>query len=170
MTNLTSCTPYQYIFGRHVVSIDYIKYDLYDQASFATNKQQVNDAICKLQYLEIVQHNYYDKKKLGESDKSPFQRFIITCRGPFQHNLKVEILNRWLDRVARKDEVVKEFTNKWKIRKFPREEIPQECKNLAKNDCVYPCAWNKFIGRCQGLPRGIYRPDEEDPDLIYQYK
>uniref|UniRef100_A0A6C0EMA3 Poly(A) polymerase catalytic subunit domain-containing protein n=1 Tax=viral metagenome TaxID=1070528 RepID=A0A6C0EMA3_9ZZZZ len=169
ITNLTSCTPFQYIFGRYIVSIDYLKYDLYDQTVFSEDRQRVKDSLCKLKYLEVVQHNYYRKKKATEEDKTPFQRFVTSCRGPYQHNIKTEILNRWLDRVARKDEVIKVFSKKWKIRKFPRDEIPKECKDRAKEDCIYPCAWNKFIGRCQGLPTGTYRPGEDNEDINYEY-
>lgn len=170
IVNLSSCTPYKYIFNRYIVGIDYLKYELYHEASFSFNKQYIKDTLCKLQYLEKIQYNYYNVKKLKETDNSPFQRFVSTCKGPFTHNIKVEILNRWLDRVSRKGEVIKLFNKDWKIRKYPREQIPEECKKLSKDTCMYPCTWNKYIGRCTGLPRGIYRPSDQDEDMMYQYR
>lgn len=169
--HLNNCTPFQYVLGRYIVSIDYLKYDLYDIAVFGDNKTITNDAKCKLKYLNYIQAKYYKDKNISEVDKSPFQRFITTCRGPFQHNLKVEILNRWYQRLARKENVIRSYTHNTKIRIFPKEKIPPECKNLPKDKCNYPkCAWNNFIKRCTGLPTGIYRPGEDNEDLNHQFE
>jgi len=167
--HLTSCTPYLKLLNRTVVSIDYLKYDLFDTSVFGNTKEDVANAKCKLQYLTLIQENYYKSKGINEIDKSPFQRFIIKCRGPFQENIKVEILNQWLEKTVKKD-VIKEWSPTHRIRKIPREEIPKECVNREQNNCKYPCAWNKFIGKCTGMPKGSYRPDTFDPDLVYQYK
>jgi hypothetical protein len=167
--HLTSCTPYHIVLERPVVSIDYLFYDLYDEAVFADDIQDRVDAKCKIQYLSQIQQAYYKAKNISELAVSPFQRFIIKCKGPYQHNIKVEILNRWLDRVNGKDKVIREWTSTHRIRKIPRDEIPGECQGKGKDVCKYPCAWNKFVGLCTGIPKGIYRPDEADPDMIRQY-
>lgn len=170
INQLNSCTPYQWIFGRYIVSIDYLKYDLYITVVYGDTKQMVNDALCKLQYLTKVQYKYYEDKNIGETDKSPLQRFITKCKGPFSHRLKTEILNRWIERVERAENIIKEWSPTHCIRKCPRDVIPEECKNKAKSTCKYPCFWNKYIGRCTGIPKGIYRPGENDEDLKYGYQ
>jgi hypothetical protein len=170
ITHLTSCTPYQYLLGRYITSIDYMKYDLLDIYLFNDSKKHSNDALCKYKHLTHVQNEYYKSKKFSELDKSPFQRFITKCRGPFQHNIKTEILNRWLEQVTDREKVIQKWTATGKIRIYPRKEVPKECTELSKDVCKYPCAWNKFIGRCQGIPKGTYRPGHDNNDLIYQYK
>lgn len=169
MVHLTSCTPYQRILGREVVSIDYLKYELYDRTVFSETKQERDDAKCKIQYISKVQEKYYQDTGIPETHDSLFQRYLTKCKGPFQENVKVAVLNRWLEKISNKDKVIKEWTPEYKIRKIPREQIPNECLNVPKDLCRYPCAWNKFLGRCTGIPTGTYRPDDPDPEMNYEY-
>jgi hypothetical protein len=162
ITHLTSCTPYVCIGKQIIVSIDYLKYDLFDDAVFADTEQEREDSKCKLKYLTEMQYTFYEKKGISETDKSPLQRFIATCKGPFQENIKVEILNKWLEREEEKGKVIREWTDQYKIRKIPHEKLPQECYGKDKRSCRYPCAWNKYVGRCSGLPKGVYRPGETE--------
>lgn len=162
ITNLTSCTPYIRTRKQTIVSVDYLKYELFDYAVFADTEQERENAKCKLQYLTEIQYNYYREKEIDETDKSPFQRFITRCKGPFQENIKVEILNKWLEREVEKGKVIREWTDQYKIRKIPREKDPQECSGKNRQVCRYPCAWNKYVGRCSGIPKGVYRPGETE--------
>lgn len=162
IVSLTSCTPFITIDKKTIVSIDYLMYDLLDSSIFADTEQERENAKCMAQYLREVQLNYYKTKGITETDKSPLQRFLTRCKGPFQENIKVEILNRWLDREAGKNRVIHEWSKDYKIRKIPHEKIPQECLDKKRQECRYPCAWNKFVGRCSGIQRGTYRPGERD--------
>jgi hypothetical protein len=145
-------------------------YTLYDDATFGTTPKIVKDAKCKLQYLTMVQNNYYAKMNVKETDNTPFQRFVTTCKGPVINTLKTVVLNRWLDRVERSKVIQKKRTKTHYIRIAPRSKIPEECVNLPQNKCKYPCAWNKYIGRCTDIPRGSYRPSDDDDDSKYIYK
>lgn len=156
--NCAVCTPINKILGRTVIAIDYLKYILYDDIT----TQDSEDAKCKLQYLEKIQLMYYENNNISEMDPSPFQRFIINCIGPTQNNLKVAILDRILDKVN--SNIIKEYTDTHRIIKIPKKEIPKECLGLDKEICKYPCSWNKYVGKCQGLPNGTYRPDLKDLD------
>lgn len=167
--NLNNCTPYQYIFNRYIVSVDYLKYELYNEAVFAENERDAIDAKCKLQYLETVQTKYYHDMGVSETDKTPFQRFITTCKGPFSHRLKTEIMKRWIDRLTQKAQILTEWEPGYKVKKYPRTKIPKECKNKTKEECTYPCSWNMYIGRCSGIPTGVYRPGEDDSELGLQF-
>lgn len=169
IVHITDCVPFVKLLNRNIVSIDYLKYDLYDTTVFG-DKQDIIDSKCKLQYLNQIQEEYYKSKGITELDKSPFQRFVINCKGPAYHNLKIQILNRWLDRVANKNNIEKMHTNTHRIIKIPREKIPENCKGKSKNLCKYPCAWNKYIGKCSGIPKGTYRPNEQDFDFMYEYE
>lgn len=167
---LSACTPYVRLFGRKVVSIDYLKYELYHDSVFRLEEQDRRDSLCKLQYLTKIQHRYYKKRGISELDSSPFQRFIYRCLGPFGHNVKIEILNRWLERERDKHKIIREWTPTHRIRKYPREEIPAECADKLRENCQHPCSWNRYIGRCTGLAKGTYRPaDLDDMELSYQY-
>lgn len=168
IVQLDNCTPYQTVLGRKIVSIDYLIYELLDTAVYGNTKEIITDAKCKIQYLKFIQNNYYEKKKITEFDKSPFQRLLKECIGPVDNRLKVEILNRWLERVARMEKIKKINTKYNKIRIYPRESIPEECKDLPKNSCTYPCAWNKYIKQCTGIPSGVYRPDEDEEFNEYE--
>jgi hypothetical protein len=162
ITHLTSCTPYVKIGKLIIVSIDYLKYELFENAVFGDSEQEREDTKCKLQYLTEIQYNYYKTESITETDKSPLQRFITKCKGPFQENIKVAILNKWLEREKEKEKVVREWTEEYKIRKIPHEKLPQECSNKDRRSCRYPCAWNKYIGRCSGISKGIYRPGDTE--------
>lgn len=170
ITQLTSCTPIKNILGRKVVAIDYLKYDLFDSAVFSETEQERNDYKCKLQYLTKIQERYYKNKKLKEVDISPFQRFVKTCVGPFQENIKVEFLNRWLDKTAERNTVIREWNAKYRIRKYTREPIQPECMNKEKEACEYPCAWNPYINKCTGIPKGGFKPGDIDIDYLYEYE
>lgn len=162
IVNLTSCTPYVKVGKITIVSIDYLAYELFDSSIFADKEQDRENAKCTVQYLMKVQQNYYKTKGITETDKSPLQRFVTRCKGPFQENIKVEVMNRWLEREAEKGNIVREWSKEYKIRKIPHEKIPKECIGKTHDECRYPCSWNKFVGRCSGIPRGTYRPDEVD--------
>jgi hypothetical protein len=157
--HLTSCTPYRYLKKQYVVSIDYLKYELFDTSVFGDSKQTILDAKCKLKYLTQIQNNYYRTNNITELDKSPFQRFITTCKGPYGHNVKIEILNRWLDRNEREKRIIRKWTKTARISIKPKEKISPECRNKTRELCKYPCIWNKFIGRCQDLVY-VYRPTD----------
>lgn len=162
---LENCTPFQELLGRLVVSIDYLKYDLFDTAVFGDTEKEIEDAKCKLQYLERIQYEYYDSLKISELDVSPFQRFIINCRGPFKESVKVEILNKWLEREERRRKTVKEYRNGYKIVTTPIEE--KECRSgdgrvMKREECVYPCFWNRYIGKCTEILKKTYIPANDE--------
>jgi hypothetical protein len=154
---ITMCVPYQYVLGRHIVSIDYLKYDLLNTIVFGEN---INNAKCMLQYLTNIQISYYTQKNIYETDLSPFRRFITKCRGPVEHSVKVSILNQWLEKQIDRKSVITTSEDGYHIRKYPQKEVPKECQNLSKDVCKYPCAWNSFIGKCQAIP-GMYRPGSQ---------
>jgi len=130
---LNSCTPYKYILDQYIAAIDYIKYELYSQISFEHNKKIINEGKCKLKYLNTVQNFYYKKKKVTELDNTPFQRFVITCKGPATNVLKQTLLSRWLEK------------DKPKKKK-------DKCKKLYKSKCKYPCTWNSRKKKCESVP------------------
>jgi hypothetical protein len=165
---LTSCIPYKKLFGIYVVGIDYVKYDILFKIVFG-DEEEVKDGKCMLKYLNLIQEGYYKDKKITEVDKSPFQRFLTVCKGPVYHPLKVEILNRWLQKESEKKDVLKEYEGGYKIKKYPIKPVPEECKSKSKDECTYPCAWNKYIGRCSGIPLGIYRAGVDSDDLYDVY-
>jgi hypothetical protein len=167
---ITVCTPFLNISGKNIVSIDYLKYELYNCAVFCDTEQETVDAKCKIKYISELQEQFYKKQGINELDKSPFQRFVLNCKGPARNNVKVEIINRWLDRIANKENVQKIHTKKYRVVKIPREKVPKECEDKPKDLCRYPCGWNKFIGKCSGIPKGAYRPGEENFDLKYEYE
>lgn len=162
ITHLTSCTPYVRIEKQDFVSIDYLKYELYDNAVFSTTEQEKEDTKCKLKYLSEIQYKYYKEKGITETDKSPLRRFVTKCKGPFQENIKVSILDKMLEREQEQSKIIQQWTDEYKIRKIPRQKLPQECSEKDRRTCKYPCAWNKYIGRCAGIPKGVYRPGEPD--------
>lgn len=156
LVHLTSCTPFHKVLGRKVVGIDYIKYDLYDQAVFAETEQESNDAMCLIQYITKVQNEYYRKNKKSETDSSPFQRFITQCEGPFYDSRKVAVLEKMQKRLKEKERTIREWTPLYKIRKIPYEEPPEECKGKSESECKYPCAWNEERGLCS-VPPNVLR-------------
>lgn len=170
IVHLTSCSPYQHLLNKYIVSIDYLKYELYDTAVFASDSQVREDAKCKLQYLDRIQNKYYHDKKITELDKSPFQRFITRCRGPYEETIKITFLHRWLERVAKKAEIITKYTNDSKIKIYPKKLIPTECLDLPKDRCEYPtCSWNKYINKCTGISSGIYRAGEDNVDIANEF-
>lgn len=168
IAQLTTCIPFKTIFGLSVGSIDYIKYEILFGMVYG-NKKEVKDGRCLLKYLTFIQYNYYKNKGLKETSVSPFQRFVINCKGPMFHPLKIEILNRWLQKEIDKKKVIKEYEKDYIIKKYPKKVIPEECKDKNKEDCKYPCAWNKYIGRCTGIPLGIYKAGEDNSEIYKKY-
>jgi Poly(A) polymerase catalytic subunit len=170
INSLTSCTPHQHILNRTIVSIDYLKYDLYYTTVFAETEKESVDAKCKIQYLNKIQEYYYKTLKIKETDPSPFQRFIIKCRGPFEDTVKVAVLERWKNKIERDSKIVRYYDRDYRIRKIPKDEIPKECLDKTKTECIYPCAWNKYSNKCTGLPNSSYRPNDIHTDMVTQYK
>lgn len=168
--HMTNCTPYHRVLEHNIVSIDYLKYELYDIAVFGDTPEIVENTKCKLQYITQIQERFYKDKKMLETDKGPFQRFIIKCKGPFQENIKIEVLNRYFDRIVQKSKILKENTSSHKVLRIPHEEISENCRGISKEDCKYPCAWNKYIGLCSGIPARPYRSEDnengEDSKLV----
>ena len=105
---------------------------------------------------------YYKDHKLTEIDDSPFRRFITKCVGPIHNNLKITLLNRWLTRVKNSKKIIKGWEDGHRVIKIPKDKISKKCYKSAKNNCKYPCAWNKYIGRCTDIPKNIYRPDDRN--------
>jgi len=137
---LSDCTPYKFIIGRYVTAIDYIKYRLYTNIVFGETKE-IKDAKCKLKYLNKVQILFYKKKKVTEFDDTPFQRFVINCKGPVTNTLKQTLLSRWIDRVERRKKGIKGVG------------IAPECKGLSEEKCEYPCDWQSERNRCTNVPK-----------------
>lgn len=161
ITKLTSCTPFIVINNMNVVSIDYLLYELFDDSVFKETQQQREDAKCMIEYIEKIQKNYYKSKGVIETDSSPFGRFLTKCKGPFSESIKVEIMNRWLTKKVEQSKNTHIYSKEYTIHKIPHDKVPRECVGKSKTKCRYPCAWNKYIGRCSGIPRGTYRPKEE---------
>lgn len=159
LTNLTMCIPYQEYLNRYIVAIDYLKYELYLNAVFSDD---IKSQKCKLRYLTKIQNNFYKKKKIYDSDKSIFQRFITNCVGPIQENLKVHVLERMKEREEIEKETIIKYVNDKMIKITPIRPIPKECLNKYENDCVYPCAWNDERKICDSVPHKPYYPKFEE--------
>lgn len=154
-----TCIPYQFMGKKKIASIDMIKYLLYTDAVFDSANR--NNYICLLQMLEHVQTRYYQKNNIDELDKSPFQRYIGKCDGPSLNNLKVSLLDRWIDRELSDKQKVKYKTKKWSVVKTPRSPIKPECRNQPRSSCKNPtCTWNTEHNICTDIPAGIYRPGQ----------
>ena len=161
IVNLTSCTPFQKIGEKYIVSLDYLFYELYDSAVFGETEKEREDSKCKLKYLLEVQKEYYKYNNITELDESPFKRFFTTCKGPFGENIKINILEKMIEREREKPKTY--YKNGYKIKIFKEEPIPIECKNKNRENCNYPCTWGKR--ECIGIPKGVYRPGEiESPE------
>lgn len=157
LIQLSNCTPYKYILGKYLASIDYLTYDILYTIVFGETLKEREDNKCKLQYLRQIQYAYYKHKKLLETDISPFQRFSIKCKGPIQNNLKVEILKRWTARELDNEKRIYEKQGNYHVIKIPIKE-DTECSSKTKELCKYPCAWNKYIGKCGSIPKKTYQP------------
>jgi hypothetical protein len=171
-TQYTLCTPHKYILGNWVTSVDVLKTNLYTQAVFFDTKEEQNDVKCLINYLSNIQNNYYKIKTKTEFDNTPFQRYVINCKGPIDNQLKKVLFERWVDRVERNetirtvkpksDKITLKGVDNTVIKITPREDnIPPECKNKTKKDCKYPCAWDKETESCYGEPIGIFRVGEK---------
>ena len=179
---IDTCTPFIHILNRYITSIDYIKYELYNDIVFDSNKNNVNSAKCKIKYITALQNNYYNKKNIEEFDKSPFQRIVLKCRGSTSNIVKNTLLARWLDIVESKKNIktINPATNtitlhnmKDKIIKiYPKSKTSPNCYNKNKNDCSYPCIWNDNSNKCFDNIKGPYRlndkyiDDSENDDSV----
>ena len=56
ISQITMCTPINFIRGIKITSIDYLKYTILDQVTFSETKIERKDAICKFQYLDRIQN------------------------------------------------------------------------------------------------------------------
>lgn len=161
IAQLDNCVAYQTINKINIASIDFMKFLLLEAIVFEDNKMR-KDNKCKLKYLTHIQNRYYTDKKINELDNSPFQRFVKKCAGPYKNTMKVEILHRQLKKLEEKTRIIKEYTDGYIIKKIPREKPDKNCMEKSKELCKYPCMWNHFIGKCQGMAMGVYRPDDRE--------
>ena len=182
VVQIDTCTPFIHILNRYITSIDYIKYELYNDIVFDSNKNNVNSAKCKIKYITALQNNYYNKKNIEEFDKSPFQRIVLKCRGSTSNIVKNTLLARWLDIVESKKNIktINPATNtitlhnmKDKIIKiYPKSKTSPNCYNKNKNDCSYPCIWSDNSNKCFDNIKGPYRlndkyiDDSENDDSV----
>lgn len=160
ITLLTSCTPYITVQGVYIVGIDYVIFELFNKATYGNEKEK-EVAKCKLKYLLTRQAKYYKSKGITEFEKSPFQRLITTCRGKFQENQKVALLEKMIEKINTKKRTITEWKNDYKIKKIPYEVIAPECLNKSQTECVYPCGWIPGVEKCTNNI-GLYRPFEVD--------
>nr|QBK87786.1 MAG: uncharacterized protein LCMAC202_01220 [Marseillevirus LCMAC202] len=146
ITELTRCIPYKYLGGRYYCSIDYLFYELYNQMFNEDTDLHAFDVSCLIRYLYYTQQRYYKKKRISELDKSPFQRFVTKCRGPYYDVVREEFYSRWVNRAEQLsrttdilplgDTVQITGATGRKIRVYPQDLIePEECRGLEKNDC-----------------------------------
>jgi len=167
ISQLTLCVPYIKIKGKFIASIDYQKFELYNDIVF----EDFNDtktSKCKLKYITDIQNKYYTDNNITEFDYSPFQRFIGKCKGPILDIPKHVYMARWIDRIKQSKKIRKLYPNKSElylssvkgkhIRIFPKPDIDSVCYDLDFTDCNYPCAWNKHDGKCENVSQFPYRP------------
>ena len=167
IVQIDTCTPYIKIFNKYITPIDYIKYELYNDIVFDLNKNNVRSAKCKIRYITALQANYYNSKNLEEFDKSPFQRFVMKCKGSISNFVKNTLLSRWLDIVENKQniQIIKPSSNKitlhniknTNIKIYPKTKTSTTCNKKNEKDCSYPCIWNKKINKCFDEIKGPYR-------------
>lgn len=152
ISQLTLCTPYQKIDKNIICTIDYLKYELFYMSVFGTSKEQ-EVARCKIKYLSNIQYAYYRDNNLKETDISPFQRFSYKCKGPIKHPVKIAVLEKALEKMARDKEMIVEESDGFIIKKYPKKV--DKCLNLSKKNCSYPCNWNR--DKCGHIPeKGIF--------------
>lgn len=174
MTELTRCIPYKYLNGRYYCSIDYLKYELYNQMFNESTGVHEYNVGCLIRYLDWIQHRYYATHGITELDPSPFQRFVTKCRGPFVDVLREEFYSRWLEKAEQRAKIIDvlpieenltlEGVQGQKVRVYPADFIePPECKGLSKNSCRYPCNWVVELNKCGGIPLTGYQPGQKHP-------
>nr|QBK87307.1 MAG: uncharacterized protein LCMAC201_02170 [Marseillevirus LCMAC201] len=179
ITELTRCIPYKYFGGRYYCSIDYLFYELYNQMFNEDTDLHSFDVSCLIRYLYYIQQRYYSTKNISELDKSPFQRFVIKCRGPYYDTIREEFYSRWVNRAEKqtlttdilpqKDTIRITGVKGRKIRVYPRDLIePEECRGLEENECGYPCNWVTDLNKCSGIPFTGYQPGQPTPVKIVQ--
>jgi len=168
LINLTNCTPFKYIGNKYIVSIDYLKYELYDKSVFSENEDEINDSKCMLQYLTKIQESYYKTNGIKETDKSYFQRLLTTCKGPYREGNKVAILGKLKESIDRKKKMITKYTKNYKIKMIPYEKNKNECLSKTIDDCSYPCFWEKTYQKCFEISKGTYRPGDDNSELYEQ--
>jgi hypothetical protein len=179
LVTLDTCIAYKYILNKYVVSIDFLKYELYLDLAYKNLK---HGSKCEIKYITYLQNRYYDRKGKTEFDNTPFQRLVSNCVGPLRNELKEELMNRMVDKLEnsgavkvvkpKKDTVVLKNVKGATVRVYPKEPIPKECFDKPEDECNYPCYWNTKNKRCFGQQQGVYvagtkamRPlDVEDED------
>lgn len=172
ITELTRCIPVKYLGGRHFCSIDYLFYELYHQMFNSDTTLHSFDVSCLIRYLHYIQNKYYKKLGISELDKSPLQRFVTTCRGPFVDVIREEFYSRWIDRaelqtqitnIVPKGDTVKLIgVDGRKIRVYPDNSFTStECSGLQKDNCNYPCNWVDDLGMCGNIPYTGYQPGQQ---------
>jgi len=144
-----TCTPYKKILGEYVIAIDYLKYTLYNNIVFSEDSKYIRDGMCMIKYLNKVQDNYYAMQNVTNTDDTPFQRFVIECKGPNENTVKRSLQERWHLRQQRQELLQK------------KDAIPEECKDVDRDNCKYPCVWNDDKNKCTGLPWGVHRAGGE---------
>jgi hypothetical protein len=173
IADIDICIAYKYVENRWLVSIDFLKYELYLDLAYKAAK---NDTRCQIKYITYLQNRYYEKKKISEFDDSPFQRLVPRCIGPLGNPLKTEIMKRWIDRVEgrdrvrvvkpKSDSIVLNNVKGATLRVYPNEPIPENCLDKKEEDCTYPCYWNPKYKRCFGQPMGVYVAGQEELEPI----
>jgi hypothetical protein len=148
ISQLSDCTPYKRVTGQYIVALDYLKYTLFTKIVFGATKKIVKEAKCMIKYLDKVQKLYYETMNVNEFDDTPFQRFVLKCKGPKRDAVKHALLDKW-----------KEGEKRRKRKMAGEGTIPEECLNVPKNECDYPCVWNEKYNRCMAPP-GSYRVKE----------
>jgi hypothetical protein len=167
ISQLTLCIPYFKIKGKFIASIDYQKFELYNDIVFEDfNNTKISK--CKLKYLTKIQNKYYIDNNITEFDDSPFQRFIGKCKGPIEDIPKHVYMSRWIDRIKQDKKIRKLYPNKSEIflsrvkdkhiRIMSKPDIDPLCYDLNFNDCIYPCSWNKYNEKCENVSKFPYRP------------
>ena len=180
ITELTRCIPYKYLGNRYYCSIDYLFYELYNQM-FSDIHLYTADVSCLIRYLYYIQQRYYKQHKITELDKSPLQRFVTKCRGPYVDVVREEFYSRWVDRARTQtetvdilpeaDSVTLKGVASRKIRVYPPDYIdPEECRDLPKDTCVYPCNWVDELQKCSGIPVTGYQPGKPEAIRVTDQK
>jgi len=175
ITELTRCIPYKYLGGRYYCSIDYLFYELYNQMFNEEINFYAFDISCLIRYLYYLQQQYYRKKNISELDKSPLQRFVTKCRGPYVNVIRDEFYSRWVDRakiqskvtdiIPDGDSINLKGVQGRKIRVYPEDN--DECKNLEHTDCKYPCNWIEDLDKCGAIPYTGYKPSGSKPLPVF---
>ena len=171
ISQLTLCIPFIKIKGKLVATVDYQKFELYNDIVFEDYTDKKTSK-CKLKYLTEIQNKYYINHNITELTYSPFQRFIGKCKGPTEDIPKHVYMSRWIDRIinskkirkldpSHSDLYIRGVKGKH-IKIIPKPEIDNACYDLDEYDCNYPCSWDKYDGKCENITKYPYRPDDNN--------